>query len=472
MSKIGWLIYGGNYKLTRGTTTSFDGQGNIGAFVVRDILRRAGHETEPCVARDADQFDVVLLSLTSSFDYFNFLGTVGKLPAWQPERRRFKVIAGGAGINNALPLRNYVDYAGYGRAEPFIVGLVADALKGRASDSDHVLNLPEIREVRYAQAADLYPHDVDVPAIQGGCWRERGMGCHRCCFFCFYRYSRKFTSRRQTYEYSAEDGPGGGRQIELTMFDVVDRYDGQWPRLLTAADGFSERLRFAFNKRISRSMIADVARHLADVWERTRGDKPDLRLRCMVYNIANFPTETDADRAELPHDLCYAAPEGRVTYVLHSTPFRPSPLTPSAYLPVALFPSHRLEPGESKLLAKEGRTQVFVSSTQEAPLSQLMSLLVERATDPDLTDRILGAMLFSRDYRRLKTWRERVRALSGWFPLDDYLREYSLDERLPTWYLRSYTAPKIVRRQARKLKDALGLLSPGEGDDLAPPGTN
>lgn len=466
MQKIGWLIYEGKYKLSRGKSASFLGQGNIGALVVFDILRRAGFECVPCVPRDAHRFDVVAFSMTSSFDYFNFLGAVGKLPDWQPGRRTFKVIAGGAGLNNALPLSDYVDYAGYGRAEPFIVELVADAFAGRPSKSPHVMNLPEIRPVTYAQVDQLYEHEVAVPAVRGGKWCEQNIGCHRCCFFCFYRYSRKFVSGRETYQYSAEDAPGGGMQIELTMFDVIDRWHGEWPRLLTAADGSSERLRFAFNKKISRAMIGEVGRHIADVWTLTRGHTPEKRLRCMVYNIANLPTETDEDRAQLPADLVHAAPAGRVTYVIHSTPFRPSPLTPSAYLPVALFPAHRLQPGESKLLEKEGNTQVFVSGTQESPLSQLMSLIVERAVDPDLSRRIFAAMLFSKDYRRLKTWREKLRALSGWFELGDYLRGYSLDEKLPTWYLGSYTKLTTVRRQAKRLKESLGLLEPGEGADL------
>ena len=273
-------------------------------------------------------------------------------------------------------------------------------------------------------------------------------------------------SGKDTYEYSAEDAPGGGMQIELTMHDVIEQWQGQFPRLLTAADGFSERLRFAFNKRISRQMLADVGRHLADVWARTRGKTPEKRLRCMVYNIGNYPTETDADRVELPADLCHAAPQGRVTYVIHTTPFRPSPLTPSEYLPCDLFPSHRRDPGESKLLEKEGNTQVFVSGTQESPLSQLMSVIIERATDPKASDAILGAMLFSKEYRRLKTWREKVRALSAWFDLTPYLRGYSLDEQLPTWYLRSHTDPATIRGNAKKLKATLGILEDGEGADL------
>jgi len=466
MQKIGWLMYEGPYKNSRGTSASFLRQGNIGALVVFDILRRAGFECVPVVPRDAHQFDVVAFSLTSSFDYYNFLRAVGKLPEWQPGRRKFKVIAGGAGLNNALALRNYVDYAAYGRAEVFIANLVADAIAGRPSKSPHVLNLPEIRPVTYAQVDELYEHEVDVPAVHSGKWCEHNIGCHRCCYFCFYRYSRKFVSERETYKYSGADGPGGGMQIELTMLDVIEKWHGEWPRLLPAADGFSERLRFAFNKKISRDMIAEVGRHLADVWTLTRGHEPEKRLRCMVYNIANLPTETDEDRAELPADLVNAAPDGRVTYVLHSTPFRPSPLTPSAYLPVALFPAHRLQPGESKLLGKEGNTQVFVSGTQESPISQLMSLIIERATDPDLTDKILGSMLFGKDYRRQKTWRDKLRALSGWFDLDGYLRSYSLDEPLPTWYLGSYTKPATVRRQAKRLKGALGILEPGEGDDV------
>jgi len=345
-------------------------------------------------------FDVVCLSMTSSFDYYNFLAAVGRLPSWQPGRRKFKVIAGGAGLNNAVPLHRYVDYAGYGRAEGFVVELIADALAGRPTKSPHVLNLPELRPVTFAQANCLYEHPVTVPAVNKKTWRERNIGCHRNCFFCFYRHSRKFISHTGTYEYSAQDGPSGGMQVELTMHDVIAQYDGQWPRLLTAADGYSERLRFAFNKRITRDMIGAVGRHLAEVWTRTRGLTPEKRLRCMVYNIGNYPTETDADRDELPLDLVNAAPEGRVTYVIHTTPFRPSPITPSAYLPCNLFPSHRRDPGESKLLAKEGNTQVYVSATQESPLSQLMSVFIERATDPEESDKILGTMLFSKEFRR------------------------------------------------------------------------
>ena len=82
MAKIAFLVYENNAKPSRRKNQSFDWSGNIGAYMVIDALRRKGIEVDFCSVASAKEFDLVMVSMTSVHDTFNFIRAVGRSPGW------------------------------------------------------------------------------------------------------------------------------------------------------------------------------------------------------------------------------------------------------------------------------------------------------------------------------------------------------------------------------------------------------
>jgi hypothetical protein len=101
----------------RQDNNSFDGNYNIGARVIMDVLARRGIECGFCTPETAKDYRVVFVSFTSDYDCLAFYTAVSLLKSWQPGTRNFVVVGGGEGMQNPTVIRNYVDYAVFGRAE-------------------------------------------------------------------------------------------------------------------------------------------------------------------------------------------------------------------------------------------------------------------------------------------------------------------------------------------------------------------
>jgi hypothetical protein len=110
---------------------SFDGNDNIGAKVIADVLTRAGLRVGYVTPESAHTVPLVLISLTSTNDVYALLACVALRADWQPGKRTFKVLAGGFGMQNPTPIRHYVDYAAFGRAHLWVEGIVRDILAVR-----------------------------------------------------------------------------------------------------------------------------------------------------------------------------------------------------------------------------------------------------------------------------------------------------------------------------------------------------
>jgi len=416
----------------RRADNSFDGNDNIGAKVIADVLVRAGIPVGYCSPESASEYQLVLVSLTSTYDVFAYYKAVALLPSWQPGKRTFKILAGGFGMQNPTTIRNFVDYAAFGRAEGWITPVV-DSILGGSEPSPHesLMFLPDLHSVNLAQAEQLYPHEVSG-------WKESFTGCPLKCKFCHYTYARKHQGGDDAYGQYVQTSLTGGGTPELT-WDGLFTYGKKAGRIRVAIDGFSERLRYVYGKRISDQDIADGIAAVGQ-YEGT--------TTLLVYNIANMPTETQSDRESLYTALRRANPDNRVIFVLHSTPFRPSLATPMQWEAVNLLPDNsKLRAG---VIDERPNFRAVHSFTIETPFSHLMSVMAERAT-PD-TDRLFHVAAFSKQLDKLRH-DKRLAAISKEFDLTQFVKQYDFEEPHPAWFLNGYISTDQLKKIAAKMRE-------------------
>lgn len=431
-SDIAFLAYYPEKK--RSDNNSFEGNYNIGANVIMDVLKRKGIDCDICTPDTAQKYKIVLISLTSDYDCLALYRAVALLPTWQPGRK-FKVVAGGAGMQNPTVIRNYIDYAVFGRAENIINPLIDCIMGGGVFAHESVMNLPDIRPVKLCQSSELYPHEINLGKGRG-CrdWKESFIGCPNKCLFCHYAWARKKIGGETYYQGGLTDS----KSPEYLWKDIT-KVTKKQGRIRTAIDGFSERLRMAYGKKISNQEIIDGINHLGSFEGTTV---------ILAYNISNMPHESSEDREELYSTVRQAAPKNRVIVVFQSTPFRPSLLTPLQWAPVTLYPA--TSDLSAQVIHDSDNLRVMHSFSNESPWSQLETVIVSRAT-PE-TDKLFHALCF---HPKLKkgTARGKVGLLQRSFDLSPYLRAYDANEKHPAYFLSSYTDNVKLRRAYEVAED-------------------
>lgn len=409
--------------------SSFLGNGNVGALVVADKLERSGLVVGRCSPSAAHLFDIVLVSLTSTYDVFALYRAVARLPSWSLGRRSFHVIAGGFGMQNPTAIRNFIDVAVFGRCEDFIVDVVNDVARGVDPQHESTMNPRNPRTVKIAQASQLYPEEVAG-------WKETFTGCPLKCKFCHYTYARKHLGSDEAYGYVQTTLTGGGTP-ELT-WDQLFTWGKKLGRVRVAIDGFSEAIRYVYGKRISDD---DISRGLERV-----GSYPGTTT-VLTYNISNFPHESRRDEAKLVAAVKASNPEHRVIFVLHTTPFRPSIATPMQWEPVDI--SVDWSKRRAEVFDDRPNLRAVHSFTLETPFSHACSMVAERATED--SDGLVDAICFDRS---LASGRhaERLERLVGRWSMSQYTREYEVGERLPAWFVRGYIDQPVIEAMARKMR--------------------
>jgi hypothetical protein len=396
---------------------SFDGNGNVGAQVVKELLDRVGIDVGFCDAATAKNYKVILVSFTSSYDVISFYKQVCKLEHWRRGKRAFHVIGGGFGMQNPVTIRNYLDSAVFGRGEGVVEPLVSAILDGKSYSHPSIMHLPDITPVQINQADTL----LDLK-----CFKETFTGCPHKCLFCNYSWSRKCLGNGSAYVQTELTGGSP----ELTWKEML-KWEAKIGRGRSAIDGFSQRLRFAFGKQITDEEIIEGINH--------RGSF-DGNTVLTVYNIGNMPTETDEDRKHLESVLKKCDPKNRVVVVVHTTPFRPSPATPMQWAATSLRPSYHYIGG--RFFCDRPNLQLCHSRGNESGYSHLQTLVVERATES--SDKLFHAIATNSKLNGLKSM-DSVKSIEAAFDLTQYLREYELGEE-PTWFLNSYVDKKAMRK--------------------------
>lgn len=411
----------------RSYNNSFEGNFNIGANVIMDVLKRNGMSCDICIPDTARNYKIILVSLTSDYDCLALYRAVALLPSWQPGRS-FKVIAGGAGLQNPTTVRRYIDYGVFGRAENIINPLMDCVLGGGTFTHESIMNLPDIHPVKLAQVSETYPHEIDLGKGRG-CrqWKESFIGCPNKCLFCHYTWARKKIGGSTYYQGELTMN----RSIEC-LWKNIPKIDKKEGHIRLAIDGFSERLRIVYGKKITNREIIEGINHLGSFGGITVA---------LIYNISNMPHESQEDREELYSTVRQATPKNRVIVVFQSTPFRPSLLTPLQWAPVALYPA--TSDLSAHVIHDSDNLRVMHSFSNESPWSQLETVIVSRAI-PE-TDKLFHPICFHPKLQK-GTSREKIGILQRSFDLSPYLREYSAGERYPAWYLSSYIDNRKLRR--------------------------
>lgn len=429
--KIAFLVYPA-WREPRRKNKSFDGLSNIGAYMLMDVGSRAGLDIRFCSVDSARSFDVVLVSLTSIYDVLSFYKEVRRHPDWQRGKRKFRVLAGGFGMQNPFPILDYCDSFWFGRCEDDFVNWVT------IDDYEHPsLMTPDKPKVcRINQSSRLYPHQFELHTgmREHDCFTERIMGCPNKCMFCHFSFARKHINTGEHYnlaEYSKASQ-------ELDMFNLED-ISPTCGKITIGLDGISERLRYRVNKPISDEKVRDTIVHISNI-TRIKGEALFLKL----YNIAGYETENEKDYADFAglFDGLAERMKKRVIVILHTTPLHPSPATPLVYSAVNLHTDFENKRGRT--LADYGEKLLVLHSRYNASnFATLESLVVERFMEKYRA--LLDMLCFNAKFNALKA-AHKVRFIEDKFDVRDLVRAYGTDEQVPSWVCESYVGWDMIKR--------------------------
>jgi len=378
---------------------------SIGALVIQDELTREGIAVAYCDYQTAHNFTHVLVSMTSTLDVFDIYANC-RAANWQT--RRFTAFVGGFGCQNPMALAPYFDFAFFGRVD----GIISDYLRHPEKYSQHSFHFSNPHPVQLRQVTQCYPHTV-IYGKNSVRWKEKIIGCPFRCKFCHYSHSRKYVG----------DGSFMNDQISASaevMLKDIPAMDHKPGRITTALDGYSERLRFLYGKRITWDMVEEAMDFLASF-------KGNTFLK--LYNITNFPTETDTDCEEFhqfwkQYTTSTIKADGRVVVDVYNTAFRPSLNTPMERCEATLFPEARCLPNKTYIAEQNGFAIKFTHNTKGA-WSHLEDLISIRYTDPSVIEYIATNQQFSKLNNK-----EKLEQFNKMFDISPYIRSYTETEQL------------------------------------------
>ena len=439
-NKIAAYVFSSNacsaYKID-----SYDVRRFTGLEMIRDSLIRGGCDVGYCGKDTAEKYDIVLVSITSSIDWWQYIR----------EREQWGgnpcAVIGGAGVLNVRPFLKWFDIAVFGRGENIILGLVKSIMSGDRYDSDSVCYSSDFNpsdDYKIAQAAECYPHELAVPNRIGAKkkgWSERSIGCKRSCSFCAYTWHR-------TKRYTSVESYTSGGDNEKTMLDLDINKPATWdlPHLRNIGlDGLSEKTRMSVNKPITSAMFRKFLTGLA------HHDKPhQLKLYC----VAGLPGETEEDWLEHLEDIS-GVDEGlgkqkQWSLLLMVSPFRAMPATPAAGWPMSkrCYRSNSVSaflkrPNMKGNIYFQGNAFWAVEGMGTNSLSSIaLDAIVLRGIESD--SEAVSRIALSRRFWNASASRK-LATLEQQFNLDLLFGEYSMPE-LPTRYLQG----KIKMRKLTK----------------------
>lgn len=383
----------------------------IGALCIKKELELNGFNVDICSYEEAHQYDLVLVSMTSTWDIFDFYAQMKK-NNWK--NRKFKALLGGFGCQNPFALNEFVDFAFFGRAENIITEVCQVILDGQFPDYPFITSLKEPRVTYARPVQQLYDFEIEYGKNKGK-WREEFTGCPFSCKFCHYTFNRKNVRTGDPTKY-INDGISTGSK-EIMLMDVVD-YEDKLGRVTAGMDGYSERLRFLFGKPITWDIMEQALDHMASF-------KGSSYMK--IYNISNFPTETQTDEEEFL-DFCrkYVAEttkkDGVLSVDVFNTAFRPSINTPMERMPVTLFPEARRE---NLQIAKSDGINIKYTHLIQGAWMHLADVIAIRYNESqhNIIDFISTDQKFNK-----KNNADKLKYFLDNFEIDDYIRQYSWDE--------------------------------------------
>lgn len=370
---------------------------SIGALVIKDELERKGYTVDICDYVTAFNYTHVLVSMTATDDIFHIYAGCKK-HNWN--KRTFTAFVGGFGCQNPIALANYIDFAFFGRID----GIIDELLSNPYKFDKYCFEIKNPHKIELRQVNECYPYELRYGKNQGK-WQEKIIGCPFRCKFCHYSHNRKYVGNGGYQNDQLSSSP------EVMLKDIINLTE-KHGRLTAALDGHSERLRFMWGKKITWDMVEEALDHLASF-------KGNTYFK--MYNITNFPTETEADRQEFfefftEYVSCSNKPDGLLTIDVFNTAFRPSLNTPMERMPAKLFPEARQEIPE---IAKGNGFNFKFTHLTKGAWEHLKDLISIRYTDVEHIDFVSNIRGNGLDEFVNK------------FDITSYIREYQTTDHIP-----------------------------------------
>ncbi len=407
----------------------------IGALVVVAELEAHGYKVDVCTYEEAHNYDLVMVSMTSTWDIYEFYASMQKA-GWQ--NRKFKTLLGGFGCQNPFALEDFIDYGFFGRAEGVVTEVVEKILKGEHLDYEFVTSLKNRKKVTLRPVQYLSHYEVKYGKNQSR-WKEEFTGCPFKCKFCHYTFNRDNVRKGDKTKY-INDGISTGSK-EIMLMDVID-YEDKLGRVTAGLDGYSERLRYLFGKPISWEIMENALDHMASF-------KGNSYMK--IYNISNFPTETEEDEKEFLNFMreyvdCTSKKDGILSVEVFNTAFRPSINTPMERMPVSLYPEARRE--NLQIASGSGIVVKYTHLIQGAWM-HLADVIAIRYTDKSVIEFIATDKEFNKKSNGNKiTW------FVNNYDITPYVREYSWDEPFISDWVQNPNKDRI-KRSGLKLKEKM-----------------
>lgn len=384
----------------------------IGALVIKKELELNGYTIDICTYEQAHNYELVLVSMTSTWDIYEFYSSMKKA-GW--EKRKFKALLGGFGCQNPFALDDFIDYAFFGRAEYIITEVVEVILKGEDPDYPFITPLKNPRVTMARPVQSLYDFEVKY-GKNSSVWKEEFTGCPFTCKFCHYTWNRKNVREGDPTKY-LNDGISTGSK-EVMLMDVID-YEEKLGRVTAGLDGYSERLRFLFGKPITWEIMEGALDHMASF-------KGNSYMK--IYNITNFPTETQADEREFinfcnDYTNSTSKKDGVLSVEVFNTAFRPSINTPMERMPVSLFPEARRE--NLQIASGSGIVIKYTHLIQGAwmHLADVIAIRYQNSEHKEVISYISTDETF-----RKKSNKEKLDLFVRQHDINPFIREYGWDE--------------------------------------------
>lgn len=408
----------------------------IGALVIQKELQQQGWQVDICTYETAHKYNLVLVSMTATWDLYEFYRSMKKAN-WQ--HRKFKALLGGFGCQNPFALRDFVDYAFFGRAEMIIGEVCEKLLMGKELDYPFITPLKEPKVTMARPVQKLYDFDVKYGKGHGVTWTEEFTGCPFSCKFCHYTFNRRNVREGDVNKY-INDGISSGSP-EIMIKDVLENTE-KLGRFTTAMDGYSERLRFLFGKPITWDMIEQAFDH-------TAAFKGNSYIK--LYNIVNFPTESETDEQEFI-EFCRqyvsstSKKDGILKVEVFNTAFRPSINTPMERMPVRLFPEARRE--NLQIASGSGIVIKYTHLIQGAWM-HLADIIAIRYTEKH--HELIDFLCMNEKFNALGNAQKLDYFVKHW-DINEFIREYSWDETFISDLVQTEKRDQIRRSGMHLLK--------------------
>jgi len=411
----------------------FKSRSFAGLLMVGDALERAGYHIDYAGQNTVDQYDLILVSITSDCDWWAYIKERLQWP-----KGNYKIIVGGAGVLNVRPFLPFTDIFMLGRGEELILPLVRNIENNTVFENPSVIYSDQFDpDSNYMIAqSDNYPFSFKIGRDKD--YTETEQGCPNKCFFCGYTWQRRHTTSNFVYR----DGLIDLSDKYFTMMDIIKNKPDINKIRTTAMDGFSERLRYMVNKKISNGNL--------DCFFKMVGNSEKAH-QIKLYNLANYPTETQEDWLEFKTILSNADDtnpkrDKQFGLILHTTPFRSMPATPAAcwsmqYKNIRGQVSKRLGAKKNSVFFKGNSFFAVESMGTDSLSSVILSNIVWRGTEKD-TPNIIKLCNTPKFWRSSATIKQKT--LEKYFDVDTLFGEFTPDE-LPTKYLQTYTKIKFKK---------------------------